>query len=90
MAVTQKMNFFDPGFLFTPSDTFSLGRTVSPQYKTSQTDRRQTDRQTTHRAKGKTDSTVGQKSVNIQQRYGQEYSVLLFLRHGVNRHTGIN
>jgi len=56
MAVTQKMNF-DPGFLFTPSDTFSLGCTVSPQYKTLQT----TDRQTTHRAKGTTDSTVGQK-----------------------------
>ena len=36
--------FFDPGFLFTPSDSFSLGRTVSQQYKTLQTtDRRQTD-----------------------------------------------
>jgi len=35
-----------------------------PQYKTSQTDDRQTDdRQTTHRAKGMTDSTVGQKWV---------------------------
>ena len=42
-----KKQLFDPGFLFTPSDTFSLGRTVLPQYKTSQTDR-QTDRQTTH------------------------------------------
>jgi len=42
MAATQKHELFDPGFLFTPSDTFSLGRTVSPQYKTSQTDR-QTD-----------------------------------------------
>ena len=58
----KKNELFDPGFLFTPSDTFLLGRTVSPQYKTSQIDRRQTDRrQTTHRAKGSTDSTVGQK-----------------------------
>jgi len=34
-----------PSFLFTPSDSFLLGRTVSPQYKTSQmtTDDRQTD-----------------------------------------------
>jgi len=47
MAATQKNQLFDPGFLFTPSDTFLLGRTVSPQYKTSQTDDdRQTDRQT--------------------------------------------
>ena len=45
MAATQKNQFFDPGFLFTPSDTFSLGDTVLPQYKTSQTDDRQmTDR----------------------------------------------
>ena len=36
----------DPGFLFTPSDTFWLGRTVLPQYKTLQTDR-QTDRRHT-------------------------------------------
>ena len=43
MAATQKNQLFDPGFLFTPSDSFSLGRTVLPQYKTSQTDRRQTD-----------------------------------------------
>jgi len=43
MAATQKNQFFDPGFLFTPSDSFSLGRTVSPQYKTLQTDNRQTD-----------------------------------------------
>jgi len=44
MAATQKNQLFDPGFLFTPSDSFSLGRTVSPQYKTLQTDdRRQTD-----------------------------------------------
>ena len=57
-----KNELFDPGFLFTPSDTFSLGRTVSPQYKTLQTTERQTDRQTTHRAKGSTDSTVSQKS----------------------------
>jgi len=42
MAATQKNELFDPGFLFTPSDTFSLGRTILPQYKTSQTDR-QTD-----------------------------------------------
>ena len=32
-----KNQLFDPGFLFTPSDSFSLGHTVSPQYKTSQT-----------------------------------------------------
>ena len=32
-----KNELFDPRFLFTPSDTFSLGRTVLPQYKTSQT-----------------------------------------------------
>ena len=54
-----KKSTFDPGFLLTPSDTFSLGRTVSPQYKTSQTDGRQTD---DTRAKGATDSTVDQKS----------------------------
>ena len=48
---------FDPGFLFTPSDSFWLGRTISPQYKTSQT-----DRQTIYCTKGSTDSTVGQKS----------------------------
>ena len=29
----------DPGFLFTPSESFLLGRTVLPQYKTLQTDR---------------------------------------------------
>jgi len=64
MATTEKINFFDPGFLFTSSDSFLLGRTVLPQYKTSQTtdDRRQTtDRQTTQCTKGSTDSTVGQK-----------------------------
>ena len=61
MAATQKNQLFDPSFLFTPSDTFSLGRTVLPQYKTSQTKDRQTDRQTTHCAKGTTDSMVGQK-----------------------------
>ena len=33
---------FDPGFLFTSSDTFSLGRNVLPQYKTLQTGDRQT------------------------------------------------
>ena len=50
MAAMQKNQLFDPGFLFTPSDSFSLGRTVLPQYKTSQTDDdRQTDRQTTDR-----------------------------------------
>ena len=46
MAATQKNELFDPGFLFTPSDTFSLGRAVLPQYKTSQTD---DNRQTTDR-----------------------------------------
>jgi len=50
-----KKSTLDPGFLFTPSDSFSLGRVVSPQYKTSQTDR-QTDRQTTDRRH--TDDTV--------------------------------
>jgi len=35
----KKNELFDPGFLFTISDTFSLGRTVLPQYKTLQTDR---------------------------------------------------
>jgi len=45
MAAIEKINFLsDPDFLFTPSDSFSLGRTVLPHYKTSQTtDRRQTD-----------------------------------------------
>jgi len=43
MAVIEKNQLFDPDFLFTPSDSFSLGRTVSPQYKTLQTDDRQTD-----------------------------------------------
>jgi len=44
MAATKKNQLFDPGFLFTLSDTFWLGRTVLPQYKTSQTtDNRQTD-----------------------------------------------
>jgi len=48
MAATKKNELFDPGFLFTSSDTFWLGRTVLPQHKTSQTDDRQTtDRQTT-------------------------------------------
>jgi len=48
MATTKKNELFDPGFLFTPSDTFSLGRTVLPQYKTLQTDGgRQTDRRHT-------------------------------------------
>jgi len=51
---------FDPGFLFTPSDSFSLGRTVLPQYKTLQpTDKQTDDRQTTQCIKGATDSTVG-------------------------------
>jgi len=40
--VDPKNKLFDPGFLFTPSDTFLLGRTVSAQYKTLQTDRRHT------------------------------------------------
>jgi len=55
-----KNELFDPGFLFTPSDPFWLGRTVLPQYKTSQTttDRR---RQTAYCTIGSTDSTVGQK-----------------------------
>ena len=58
MAATPKNQLFDPGFLFAPSDSFKLSRTVSPQCKTSQTT---DDRQTTHCAKGATDSTVGQK-----------------------------
>jgi len=59
MVATPKMNFLT---LFTPSETFSLGRTVLPQYKTLQTDRQTDDRrQTTHCTKGSTDSTVGQK-----------------------------
>jgi len=36
-----------------------IGPAVSPEFKTSQTD----DRQTTHCTKGATDSTVGQKLV---------------------------
>ena len=44
-----KNELFDPGFLFTPSDTFWLGRTVLPQYKTLQTDRQTTDRRHTVR-----------------------------------------
>jgi len=61
MATTKKNQLFDPGFLFTSSDSFWLGRAVLPQYKTSQTtDDRQTDRQTTLCAKGSTDSTVSQ------------------------------
>ena len=32
----QKNQLFDPGFLFTSSDSFWLGRTILPQYKTSQ------------------------------------------------------
>jgi len=51
-----KNQFFDLCFLFTPSDSFSLGRTVLPQYKMSQ----MIDRQTTQCTKGSTDSTVGQ------------------------------
>jgi len=47
---------FDPGFLFTPSDSFSIGRTILPQYKMLHR------RQTTQCTKGMTDSTVGQKS----------------------------
>jgi len=45
-AGDRKNELFDPGFLFTPSDTFWLGCTVLPQYKTLQTDR-QTDRRHT-------------------------------------------
>jgi len=44
-----KNELFDPGFLFTPSDTFLLGRTVLPQYKTLQTDRQTTDDTLYHR-----------------------------------------
>ena len=40
MAATQKMNFLT---LVSYSLLQTLFRTVSPQYKTSQTDRRQTD-----------------------------------------------
>ena len=49
MAVTQKNQVFDPGFLFTPSESLLLERTVSPQYKTLQTtdDRQTTDRRDT-------------------------------------------
>ena len=65
MAATQKRNFFDPGFLFTPSDTFLLVRTVLPQYKTSQTDRQTTDRQTIQCTNGSTDSTVGQEGAKF-------------------------
>jgi len=64
MVATDKNQLFDPGFVFTPSDRFWLGRTVLPQNKRSQTtDDRQTttDRQTTQRAKGSTNTTVGQK-----------------------------
>jgi len=35
-----KNQLVEPGFLFTHSDSFYLGRTVSPQYKSSQTDDR--------------------------------------------------
>ena len=56
-----KNELFDPSFLFTPSDTFSLGRTILLQYKTLETDR-QMDRQTTYCTIGSTDSTVGQKA----------------------------
>jgi len=61
----------DPGFLFTSSDSFSLGCTVSPQYKSSQTtDRRQTtdrqtDRQTTQCIKGTTDIVRSAKKLGI-------------------------
>ena len=58
MAATQKMNFLTL-ISFTPSDTFSLGRTVLPQYKTLQTTT--DDRQTTQCTEGSTDSMVGQK-----------------------------
>jgi len=61
MAATQKNQLFDPGFLFTPSDSFSLKRTVLPQYRTLQTDDGQTDDILTQCTKGATDSTVGQK-----------------------------
>jgi len=44
MAATKKSQPLDPGFLFTPSDSFLLGHSVSSQCKMSQTDRRQTDR----------------------------------------------
>ena len=60
MAATPKNQLFDPGFLFTPSGSFYLGRTVLPQCKTSQTDDRR-QRDDTVYTKGATDSTVGQK-----------------------------
>jgi len=65
MEATPKNQLFDPGFLFTPSDSFSLGHTVSPQYKTLQTTDRQTTDSTTQCTKGSTDSTVGQKVTSI-------------------------
>jgi len=36
MAATKKQ-LFDPGFQFTLSENFSLGRNLSSQYKRSQT-----------------------------------------------------
>jgi len=74
MVATEK-KLFDPDFLFTPSDSFSLGRTVLPQYKTSQT----TDRQTTQCTKGTTDSTIGQKLKGFRQ--------IVSLHHATTSHT---
>jgi len=52
-------------YLFTSSDSFSLGRTVLPQYKMSPTD----DGQKTQCTKGSTDSMVGQKPLNFNQAF---------------------
>jgi len=43
MVTTQKNQLFNPGFLFTPSDSFSL---VVPFFHNTKRYRRQTDRQT--------------------------------------------
>ena len=66
---SQLLPYFDPGYLFTPSDSFSLAVFLARTYRLATiqnvTDDRQTTtvdrRQTTLCAKGTTDSTVGQK-----------------------------
>ena len=55
-----------------PENFMQIGPAVSPEYKTSQTD----DRQTTRCAIGATDSTVGQK-LKIQNTYSVTYFLLL-------------
>jgi len=70
MAVTQKNQLFDTGFLFTPSESFWLGRPVLPQYKTSKrqtTDARQTtDRQTDGWMDGMTMANTALTIVTLQ------------------------